>query len=249
MGRLSGKVALITGGTTGIGLATARVFAAEGAKVIVTGRNAESLAAARKELGVAAEVIASDASDKEQIRSLVEQIRRSHGKIDVLFLNAGIAKFAPVSDTPDDLIEEQLRVNYIGPFLALREALPLLGKGASVIVNSSLVTHRGLPASAAYAASKAAVRALAFVSASELAPRGIRVNVVSPGPIETPIFGKMGLPREALEAFQTQTKARIPLERFGAAEEVARTALFLASDEASYVSGQDLGVDGGLRVA
>jgi NAD(P)-dependent dehydrogenase (short-subunit alcohol dehydrogenase family) len=249
MGRLSQKVALITGGTTGIGLAAARLFAAEGAKVIVTGRNADSLSAARKELAAVAEVVASDASDKEQVRALIEQVRRSHGRIDVLFLNAGIAKFAPVSDTPDDVIEQHLLINYVGPFLALREALPLLGKGASVIVNTSIVTERGLPNSAAYAASKAALRALAFVAASELAPRGIRVNVVSPGPIDTPIYGKLGLPQEALQAFQTQMKSRVPLERFGSAEEVARAALFLASDEASYVSGQDLGVDGGLRVA
>jgi NAD(P)-dependent dehydrogenase (short-subunit alcohol dehydrogenase family) len=249
MGRLSGKVALVTGGTTGIGLAAARLFAAEGAKVVATGRNADSLAAARNELGGIAEVVASDASDKKQIRALIDRIRQSHGRIDVLFLNAGIAKFAPVSDTADDLIEEQLRVNYVGPFLALREALPLLGKGASVIVTTSVVTHRGLPGSAAYAASKAAARALAMVAANELAPRGIRVNVVSPGPIETPIFGKMGLPREAVDAFLSDAKGRIPLARLGSAEEVARTALFLASDESSFVSGQDLGVDGGLRVA
>src|SRR4051812_8541631 len=222
MGRLSGKIALITGGTTGIGLAAARVFAGEGAKVLVTGRNPDSLAAARKELSGVAEVIASDASDKQQIRALVERIRQSQGRIDVLFLNAGIAKFVPVSDTPDELIEELLRVNYVGPFLTLREALPLLGKGASVVMNSSLVTERGYPGSAAYAATKAALRALARVAATELAARGIRVNTVSPGPIDTPIFGKVGLTREAVEEFQAEMTARSPLGRFGSAEEVAR---------------------------
>ncbi|HEY6909104.1 MAG TPA: SDR family oxidoreductase [Myxococcales bacterium] len=249
MGKLTGKIAVVTGGTTGIGLATARLFAAEGASVVVTGRNQETLAAARSELRGAVEVIASDAADKSRIRELVEHIRGRHGRIDVLFLNAGIAKFAPIADTPDEVIEEQVQVNYLGPFLLLRQALPLLGKGASVIVNTSIVTERGMPSTAAYAASKAALGALSRVAARELAARGIRVNAVSPGPITTPIYGKLGLPAPALQGFQAEMAASVPLQRFGSAEEVARTALFLASDDSSYVSGQELGVDGGLRVA
>lgn len=249
MGKLSGKIAVVTGGTTGIGLATARLFAAEGAEVIATGRNADTLAAARKELGGTIEVVASDAGDKAEIRKLFEHVRRVHGRIDVLFLNAGIAKFAPIADTSDELIEEQFKVNYVGPFLALREALPLLGKGASVIVNTSVVASKGMPGSAAYAASKAALASLSRVAANELAERGIRVNAVSPGPITTPIFGKTGLPREAMDDFAARMTATVPLHRFGAPNEVAQAALYLASDEASYVTGQELGVDGGLRVA
>ncbi len=249
MGRLTGKVALVTGGTTGIGFATARLFAGEGATVIVTGRNEDTVAAARKELAGSAEVIASDARDRSQIRALIERIRAMHGRIDVLFLNAGIAKFAPIADTDDEIIAEQIEVNYFGPFLTLREALPLLGNGASVIVNTTVVAGRGMPNTASYAASKAALAALARVAARELAPRGIRVNAVSPGPIATPIFGKMGLAGPALKGLQEQMAASVPLQRFGSAEEVARTALFLASDDSSYVSGQELGVDGGLRVA
>jgi NAD(P)-dependent dehydrogenase (short-subunit alcohol dehydrogenase family) len=249
MGRLTGKIAVVTGGTTGIGLATARLFAAEGASVVVTGRNQETLAVARKELAGAAEVIASDAADKEQIGALVERIRKSYGRIDVLFLNAGIARFAPIAQTPDSVIEEQLHVNYFGAFVALREALPLLGRGSSVIVNTTIAAEKGLPSTAAYAASKAALAALARVAARELAERGIRVNAVSPGPIATPIYGKLGLGEAALQGLQQQMASSVPLQRFGSAEEVARTALFLASDDSSYVSGQELGVDGGLRVA
>ena len=249
MGKLSGKIALVTGGTTGIGLATARLFAAEGAKVVATGRNADTLAAARKELAGVAEVVASDAADKGQIRKLIEHVRRAYGKLDIVFLNAGIAKFAPIADSSDDLIEEQFRINYVGPFLTLREALPLMGKGASVIVNTSIVASKGMPASAAYAASKAALASLSRVAARELAERGIRVNAVSPGPILTPIFGKTGLSAAAQQEMEARMTASVPLQRFGSAEEVAQTALFLASDDASYVSGQELGVDGGLRVA
>jgi len=249
MGRLSGKIALVTGGTTGIGLATARLFAAEGAKVVATGKNADTLATARKELAGVAEVVASDAADKGQIRKLIEHVRRAYGKLDIVFLNAGIAKFAPIADSSDELIEEQFRINYLGPFLTLREALPLLEKGASVIVNTSIVASKGMPASAAYAASKAALASLSRVAARELAERGIRVNAVSPGPITTPIMGKAGLSAAAQQDFAARMTASVPLQRFGSAEEVAQTALFLASDDSSYVSGQELGVDGGLRVA
>jgi NAD(P)-dependent dehydrogenase (short-subunit alcohol dehydrogenase family) len=249
MGKLSGKVAVVTGGTTGIGLATARLFAAEGAKVIVTGRNAETLAAARKELAGVAEVVQSDAADPAQVRRLYEEIGRAHGRIDVLFLNAGIAKFAPLSDSKEDLFDETLRVNLKGPFLALQAALPLLGKGSSVIFNTSVVADRAIAGASVYSASKAAVSALARGAALELAERGVRVNAVSPGPITTPIFAKSGLPAEALDAFAQNAKERIPLRRFGAAEEVARAALFLASDDATFVTGHDLTVDGGLLAA
>ncbi|HYV65723.1 MAG TPA: SDR family oxidoreductase [Myxococcales bacterium] len=245
MGRLSGKVAVVTGGTSGIGLATARLFAAEGAKVIATGRNPETLAAARKELANAAEVVQSDAGDPAQVRKLVEGIGRAHGRIDVLFLNAGIAKFAPFGDSSDELFDEVLQVNLKGPFLALRAALPLLPKGASVIFNSSVAGDQAFPNASVYSASKAALTALARGAAVELAPKGVRVNTVSPGPITTPIFGKLGLPPEARDAIAQQVAGKVPLGRFGAADEVARAALFLASDDATFVTGHELRVDGG----
>ena len=249
MGKLSGKVAVITGGTTGIGLATARLFAAEGAKVIVTGRNAETLAAARKELSRVAEVVQSDAGDPAQVRKLFEDIGRAQGRIDVLFLNAGIAKFAPLADSDEELFDHTIQVNLKGPFLALRAALPLLGKGASVIVNTSVVSDRAFAGAAVYSASKAALTALARGAAIELAARGVRVNAVKPGPITTPILDKTGLSAEAREAFVRDVTEHIPLGRFGAADDVAHAALFLASDDAAFVTGHELSVDGGMLAA
>jgi len=249
MGKLSGKVAVVTGGTTGIGLATARLFASEGAKVIVTGRNPETLAAARKELAGVAEVVQSDAGNPDQVRKLFQDIGRAHGRIDVLFLNAGIAKFAPLADSPDELFDQILQVNVKGPFVALRAALPLLGKGASVIFNTSVAAERALPNTSVYSASKAALSALARGAAVELAAKGVRVNSVRPGPIRTPIFGKLGVPPEAQDALQQQIAGRIPMGRFGAADEVAAAALFLASDDATYVTGHELTVDGGSLAA
>jgi NAD(P)-dependent dehydrogenase (short-subunit alcohol dehydrogenase family) len=249
MGKLSGKVAVITGGTTGIGLATARLFAAEGAKVIVTGRNAETLAAARKELSRVAEVVQSDAGDPAQVRKLFQDVGRTHGRVDVLFLNAGIAKFAPLADSDEELFDHTIQVNLKGPFLALRAALPLLGKGASVIVNTSVVSERAFAGAAVYSASKAGLAALARGAAIELAARGVRVNVVRPGPITTPIIDKTGLSPEALKAFVQNAAEGIPLGRFGSADDVAHAALYLASDDAAFVTGHELTVDGGMLAA
>jgi len=246
MGKLSGKVAVITGGTTGIGFATARLFAAEGAKVIATGHNPDTLAAARKELSGVAEVVRSDAGDPAQVRKLFEEVGRAHGRIDVLFLNAGIAKFAPLADSPEELFDEIIQVNLKGPFVALRAALPFLGKGASVIVNTTVGNERAFPGASVYSASKAALAALARGAAVELAARGVRVNAVQPGPITTPILGKLGLPAEARDAFIQHTTEHVPLGRFGSADEVARAALFLASDDAAFVTGHELAVDGGF---
>src|SRR2546422_2731360 len=175
MGKLSGKVAVVTGGTTGIGLATARLFAAEGAKVIVTGRNPDTLAAARKELSGVATVVQSDAGDAAQVRRLFEEVGRAQGRIDVLFLNAGIAKFAALADSTEELFDETIQVNLKGPFVALRAALPFLRKGASVIVNTTVGTERALANAAVYSASKAALAALVRGAALELAARGVRV--------------------------------------------------------------------------
>ena len=249
MGKLSGKVAVVTGGTTGIGLATARLFAAEGAKVIATGRNPETLAAARKELAGVVEVVQSDAGDPAQVRRLFQDVGRAQGRIDVLFLNAGIAKFVPLADTSDELFDEVIQVNLKGPFVALRAAVPFLGRGASVIVNTTVATERAFAGASVYSASKAALAALVRGAAVELAARGVRVNAVQPGPITTPIFGKLGLPAEAREEFAKHATERIPLGRFGAADEVARAALFLASEDSTFVTGHELTVDGGMLAA
>ena len=244
--KLENKVALITGGTTGIGLATAKRFAAEGARVIVTGRNRETLEAARKELGDRAEVIASDAGDEKQIAQLFEGLARTHRRLDVLFLNAGIAKFAPLAEASVKDFDAMWTLNVRGTWLALKHALPLLVEGATVLVNTSVVNQKGLAGAAAYAATKAALRAVVRGAATELAGRKIRVNAISPGPIETPIFGKLGLSKNAADEFLKDTATRIPLGRIGAADEVAGAAVFLASADASFITGSEIAVDGGL---
>ncbi|MEZ4321266.1 MAG: SDR family oxidoreductase [Myxococcota bacterium] len=240
------KTVLVTGGTSGIGLATAQRFAAHGARVVVTGRNADTLQAARDVLPESVAVWKSDASDPEAIAALFARVASELGTLDVLFLNAGIASFAPLSDHTVESFDHQFAVNVKGPWLALKHATPLLSDGASVFVNASAVQVKGIPGSSAYSATKAAVRSMVRTLAVELAPRGIRVNSLSPGPIETPIYAKLGMPTEALDAFATDIVSQVPLARFGKPEEVASAALFLASDLSSYVTGIDLPVDGGF---
>jgi NAD(P)-dependent dehydrogenase (short-subunit alcohol dehydrogenase family) len=244
--KLENKVALITGGTTGIGLATAKRFAAEGARVVVTGRNPETLEAARRELGDRAEVVASDAGDEKQIVQLFEGLARTHRRLDVLFLNAGIAKFAPLAEASVKDFDAMWTLNVRGPWLALKYALPLLSEGATVIVNTSVANQKGMAGAAAYASTKAALRAVVRGAANELATRKIRVNAISPGPIETPIFGKMGLPRKAADEFVQGIASRVPLGRIGSADEIAGAAVFLASEDASFITGSEIAVDGGF---
>ncbi|HET7215329.1 MAG TPA: SDR family oxidoreductase [Terriglobia bacterium] len=246
MKTLEGKVAVITGGSSGIGLATAKLFQEEGARVVISGRNQKSLDAAVKELGSSILVVRSDVSKLADLDTLFEVVAKKLGRIDVLFANAGIAKFAPVSDVSEEAYEETFDINVKGVFFTIQKAIPFLNNNASIILNTSFVNQAGIPTTSVYAASKAAVRSLARSISSELATRGIRVNVVSPGPISTPLYGKLGLPTEAVEAFAANIVSQVPLKRFGRPEEVAQTALFLASNASSYVTGVELNVDGGI---
>lgn len=246
--KLEGKVALITGGTTGIGFAAAKRFSDEGATVILTGRNPETLEAARAELGSKVQVIASDASKEEDIKALYATVAKEHGKIDVLFLNAGIARFAPWEQHSLEDFEQMFAVNVTGPWLAIKHGIPVLRDGASVIATTSVVNQMGTPGGSAYAATKAALEQLVRTAAAELSPRGIRVNAVSPGPIETPIFAKMGMPQAQLDQMAQDFQGKVALGRFGKPEEVANVALFLASDESSFVQGQEFAVDGGITL-
>jgi NAD(P)-dependent dehydrogenase (short-subunit alcohol dehydrogenase family) len=245
-GRLSEKVAVITGGTTGIGFAAAQRFVAEGAKVIITGRNAETLDKARTELGGKAEVIPSDASSEQDVETLFKSVHEKYGPLDVLFLNAGIARFAPWEVHSVEDFDQQFAVNVKGPWLAIKHAMPVLKDGASVIATTSVTNRMGMPNTSAYSATKAALAQLIRVAAMELAPRGIRVNAVSPGPIETPIFGKIGMSEADLQQMAEGIQSQVPLGRFGQPDEVANVVLFLASDESSFVHGQEFAVDGGL---
>ncbi len=242
MGKLEGKVALITGGTTGIGLATAKLFRSEGAKVYVTGRTEETLEAVRKE-GIAA--YKSDAGKMAEIENLAEELKRKEGHVDVLFLNAGIAIMRPFEATTEEEFDTMMSVNLKGPFFTIQKFLPLLGKGSSVILTSSVAGHRGMAMMAAYSATKAGLSSLGGTLGAYLAGRGIRVNTISPGAIMTPIYDKSGMSKEAKAGMLHSISQRVPIQRIGESDEIAKAALFLATQESSYLAGADLVVDGG----
>ena len=245
MGQLTGKRAVITGGTTGIGLATAQLFLQEGAQVAITGQNPERVEEARRTLGPGVLAVRSDAGSISDTENTIAEVGRAFGGIDVLFLNAGIAKFGPFAQVTEVLFDEQFAVNVKGVLFTIQKADPLLLPGASVIVTTSAANRIGVPGSTVYAASKAAARSLVRVLAAELAVRNIRVNAISPGPIETPIMGKSGLSPEQQQAALAALVANVPLGRSGQADEIAKIALFLASDGATYVTGAEISADGG----
>ncbi len=244
MAKLDGKIALITGGTTGIGAATAKLFQAEGATVIVTGSNPKTIETARGELA-GIEVIASDQGDTGAAKGLVDQVVARHGRIDVLFVNAGIAHFAPLEAVDEAFFDKQFNINVRGAYFVVKHVAPAMPDGGAIILTSSTAGSQGAPAMSVYAATKAAVRSFGRTLAAELGPRNIRVNIVSPGPIETPIFGKTGMSQEQLDGFLEGAKGQIPLGRIGQPDEVARTVLFLAAD-ASFVTGGEIFVGGGM---
>jgi NAD(P)-dependent dehydrogenase (short-subunit alcohol dehydrogenase family) len=245
----SRPVAVITGGTTGIGLATARVFHAQGFTVLVTGQNPDTLAAAQCALPDDVVVFRADARSITDADRVADELRQRFGKVDVAFLNAGIGRMLPLEAIDEAFYDEHFDINVKGQFFTLQKILPLLGKGSSVIFNGALGAERGLANWSVYGGTKGALLSMVRALSVELAPRGIRVNAVSPGPIETPAFSKLGLPAEMLRALKQGVAARAPLGRFGSDEEVARTVAFLASPAASYITGINLPVDGGLSAA
>lgn len=246
MKRLEGKVAVITGGNSGIGLATAKEFRDEGARVAISGRSQKTLDAAAKELGQDALVVQADVSKLEDADKLFSAVEKRFGKIDVLFVNAGVAKFVPVDQVSEEHYDEIFDINTKGAYFTIRRALPHLNDGASIVVNTSVVSHKGFLAASVYSGTKAALRSFTRTLAAELAPRNIRVNAVAPGPIETPIFERTGLSKEERDDFAKNAIAAVPLKRFGKPEEIATAVAFLASQEASYITGIELSVDGGM---
>src|SRR6266403_2206892 len=246
MPKLTGKVAVVTGGNCGIGLATAKRFREEGARVVISGRDQKTLDEAVKTIGGDVVAVRADVSKLSDLDKLYKTVADKFGKIDVLFANAGIAKFAPVADSGESLFDEQFDVNVKGVYFTIQKALPLLNDGASIIINSSVVNETGIANGSVYAATKAAVRSFARTLTAELVERGIRVNVVSPGPIVTPIFGRTGLSKDQFDEFAKGVVAKVPMKRFGQPEEVASAVLFLATPESSYITGVDINVDGGM---
>jgi len=245
MGKLDGKIALVTGATSGIGLESARLFAAEGAKLIIHGRDAERLAQAATELGPDTLAVRGSVENMADIDALIDAVREHHGRIDVLFANAGIFRPVMIPDIDEATFDTMFGTNVKGAFFTVQKALPLLGKGASVIFNTSAMIHIGLPSTTMYVATKAALRSMVRVMASEFGPLGIRVNTVSPGSILTPLHGHSSLPPEARDQTVAAILGRTPAGRFGNADEVAKAVLFLASDDSAFVTGEELVVSGG----
>lgn len=246
MKRLSGKTALITGGTSGIGLAATKLFLEEGARVVVVARGDEGLVAARK-LGDNVQAIRADVTKTDELTKAFAEAKRTVGAIDVLLVNAALVQLSPIADTSEELFNKIVATNLKGSFDTLRLGIPGMRDGASVILMSSWLNRIGFAGSSVVSMTKAAMRSLARVAAAELAGRKIRVNALSPGAIETPMWGKLGLPQDVLASAGAAITAQIPLGRWGKPEEIARAALFLATDESSYLNGTELQVDGGMR--
>jgi NAD(P)-dependent dehydrogenase (short-subunit alcohol dehydrogenase family) len=246
MGRLRNKTTLITGGTSGIGLATARRFLGEGARVAITGSSAASIEQARAALGSAALILRSDAGNVAAQKELVGAVGEAFGKLDAVFINAGVSEFRPLEQWDEAGVDRTLAVNLKGPLFLVQALLPILNNPASIVLNTSINARIGMPNSSVYAASKAALISLARTLSGELIGRGVRVNAVSPGPIATPLYGKLGLAKADVDAMSAALLKQIPAGRFGNPSEIADAVVFLASDESEFVVGSEFIIDGGM---
>ena len=246
MSNVSNKTAVVTGGNSGIGYATAKKLKADGARVFITGRSAERVESAAEELGVTG--IVADVASVNAIEQAVEQIGQQAGSVDILFVNAGIFAPAPVGSITEEMFDHQMGINFRGAVFTIEKFLPILSDGASIINLSSVNAYSGMTNTAVYAASKAALNAYTRTAATELASRNIRVNAVNPGPVETPIFGKTGMDEEQINGFAAAMQERVPLKRFGKPDEIAKLVSFLASDDASFITGGEYNIDGGVNI-
>jgi NAD(P)-dependent dehydrogenase (short-subunit alcohol dehydrogenase family) len=248
MNQLENKVAVITGGNSGIGYATAQEFIAKGAKVLITGRREEAVEKAVVDLGGLADGFVADQGKTKDAAALAKYVADKYGQIDVLFVNAGIGAFAPFPEITESQFDEVMNINFKGAFFTSQQLLPLIKDGGSLIYLSSVNANGGMPGSSIYGTSKAAMNSLARILARELAPRKIRVNAVNPGPVRTEIIAKQGLSLAEVDALYDNLAAQVPLQRVGGADEVAKLVAFLASDESRYITGAELNIDGGLMV-
>jgi NAD(P)-dependent dehydrogenase (short-subunit alcohol dehydrogenase family) len=246
MGKLAGRIALVSGASSGIGLATAKEFVKEGAYVFITGRRDSELAAAAMEIGRNVSCARGDVSNLGDLDRLFAQIKREKGKLDIVFANAGIAKYAPLGTITEELYDSIFNINVKGLLFTVQKALPLLTEGASIILNASIVASKGLSANSAYSASKAAVRSFARTWTTDLKDRRIRVNAVSPGSIDTPGLGELLASSETGQQRLKMLSTAVPLGRLGRPDEIAKAVVFLASDDSSYITGTELFVDGGF---
>jgi NAD(P)-dependent dehydrogenase (short-subunit alcohol dehydrogenase family) len=246
MKKLENKVAVVTGGNSGIGLAAAKLFAQHGAKVAITGRNETTVDAAINSIGHESIGLVSDVADINNIDAAYKKVADAFGKIDVLVVNAGVAIFVPLADFTEEMFDTTSNINFKGAFFSVQRALPYLNDGASIIITSSGVSNKGMATASAYAATKAAVTSLARGFSAELLDRKIRVNVLSPGPIETPIFGRNGASAEEIDGMKAYMAEITPIKRLGTVEEIAEGFLYLASDDSKFMVGGDLVLDGGF---
>jgi len=245
MSRLQGKRTLITGGTSGIGLETAKQFLAEGARVIVTGVNPASIEKAKAELGAEVLVLRADSANVAAQKELAQTVQAQYGQLDIAFLNAGVSVWVPIEEWTEEMFDRSFDINVKGPYFLIQALLPVFANPASVVLNTSVSAHVGAARSSVYGATKAAFLNMSKTLSSELLGRGIRVNAVSPGPVETPLYDKMGIPEAYRDQLNKDIAASIPFGRFGTPEEVAKAVLYLASDESRWTVGSEIIVDGG----
>jgi NAD(P)-dependent dehydrogenase (short-subunit alcohol dehydrogenase family) len=246
MNRLQNKTALITGGNSGIGFATAKEFLEQGATVIITGRSQAALDEAKQALQGKVFTVLSNTSNLADVRALRNQVQQITPQLDIVFINAGIGKFAPIEAVTEEHYDEQFNINVKGAYFTIQELLPLVNDGGSIILNTSVNAHMGMANSSVYSATKAALLTLARTLSAELLPRRIRVNAISPGPVTTPIFDKLGFPADQTDGIKAAVQSKVPLGRFADPAEIARVATFFASDDSTFVLGAEIIADGGM---
>jgi NAD(P)-dependent dehydrogenase (short-subunit alcohol dehydrogenase family) len=244
--RFQGKVAVVTGGNSGIGLAVAKAYAREGAQVAITGRNDKTLNAAAKEIGDGSLAIQSDAGKVAEIEAAMKKINERFGRIDALFVNAGVAKLVPFEKVTEEIFNETVDINMKGVFFTVQKAIPLMSKGSAIVLNASINAHLGMPGTTVYGATKAAVINMAKTLSAELLEKGIRVNAVSPGPVTSALLSRDGITQEKLQETKDWIQSQIPIKRFGAPEEIAAAVLYLTAPESAFVLGAELIIDGGM---